>query len=405
MIKISSQLPKGVLNFAMAMGFEKLSYYAIRSILILYLINGELQLSEEDTSSIYGIFAASIMLCSLLGALLGDLILGNKQSAIIGSCLQASSCFLLIIPNQYCLYLGLGLLSLGSGLFNSNLKAQFARLFLANTSLLNWAIMALMIAITLGSFFAPFISTLFEQTNYKLVFICAGIFSIVSLLFQLKTNQETSDLDYTSAIIRREWKHVGIVILVIFLLTGIDNEMTNITTSKLLDSKQMANSSFLSLFMDGGLPILGIIFSVAFFFLCRYYFINLYGLLRIAILFQSLKIISLLIGQYISPNQLVSSLIVSVFSNVHEVIFYPIFFVLIITYFPTKFAATLLSLSVLISTFIQGPFEHFFIFNSLTIKTELFLFLGILILLQLYFSKVGAKYSEPTLEIEEYKNA
>src|SRR3954452_11564072 len=94
---------------------ERFSYYGMRSILVVFMIN-HLAMSQENAKTAYHLFAGACYLLPLLGAYLSDRFLGKYKTILYLSivyCLGHLSLSLWETPNG--VYLGLGLIALGSG--------------------------------------------------------------------------------------------------------------------------------------------------------------------------------------------------------------------------------------------------------------------------------------------------
>ncbi len=70
--------------YATSRMFERMGYYGIRSIVLLYMIGDTFDISQEDAIFIYGSMGTVILVFQIIGGFLGDLVIGNKKSIIIG---------------------------------------------------------------------------------------------------------------------------------------------------------------------------------------------------------------------------------------------------------------------------------------------------------------------------------
>lgn len=75
-----------------------------------------MNMDRTEVLTILGLFSGSLIVSKIIGALLGDLILGNRKAIIIGGIIQALGAFVLCISSTTALYLGLFLVVLGNGL-------------------------------------------------------------------------------------------------------------------------------------------------------------------------------------------------------------------------------------------------------------------------------------------------
>ncbi|MDA8793486.1 POT family MFS transporter [Bacteriovoracaceae bacterium] len=121
---------------------ERYSYYGMRSILVIFLVN-YLVLSKSQATADYHIFAGACYLFPILGAYLSDRFLGKYKTILWLSIVYCLGHALLAIfeTNITGFYWGLGLIALGSGgikpcvsahvgdQFKKNQKAQLRKVF------------------------------------------------------------------------------------------------------------------------------------------------------------------------------------------------------------------------------------------------------------------------------------
>src|SRR5438270_12904538 len=74
--------------------WERFSYYGMRALLMLYMVN-YFKWSQEDASSWYKIYTSFVYVTPILGGYLADRYLGNKVAVIIGAILMAIGHFLM----------------------------------------------------------------------------------------------------------------------------------------------------------------------------------------------------------------------------------------------------------------------------------------------------------------------
>src|SRR5215217_6423230 len=80
--------PRGLaLLFAVEM-WERFSYYGMRGLLVLYLVNA-LKWSVADASNLYGTYTALAYITPLAGGFLADRVLGTRRALVIGGVLIA----------------------------------------------------------------------------------------------------------------------------------------------------------------------------------------------------------------------------------------------------------------------------------------------------------------------------
>ncbi|GAB3020952.1 peptide MFS transporter [Spirosoma pulveris] len=113
--------------------WERFSYYGMRAILLLFLIDnvrGGLGLSEADGAAIYGIYTASVYLLSLPGGWIADNILGQRKSIWYGGIIIMLGHIILAFPSGPGLfYSGLCVVALGTGLLKPNISSIVGELY------------------------------------------------------------------------------------------------------------------------------------------------------------------------------------------------------------------------------------------------------------------------------------
>lgn len=138
-------------------------------------------MNDDEALRIYAVFTTAVLVSGLLGAVLGDLLIGNTKAILIGALLNALGAFILFIPSTVGLNIGLFLVVLGSGLFTPNLTSNFGKLYLNNTKLLDAGFTVLYFAINIGAFLGAFIvGSIGELAGWNYGFGVAGVLMFLS---------------------------------------------------------------------------------------------------------------------------------------------------------------------------------------------------------------------------------
>ncbi len=141
--------------------WERFSYYAMRAILVLYLVDQAKGLgwSNADAINLYGTFTMLVYLTPLFGGWLADAYLGQRKSIMIGGALMAAGQFTLAIPHAWfagmeetVFYAGLGLLIAGNGLFKPNISTMVGDLYEDGDHRRDGAFTIFYMGINLGAF-------------------------------------------------------------------------------------------------------------------------------------------------------------------------------------------------------------------------------------------------------------
>ena len=75
--------PKGLYVLFGAEAWERFSYYGMRALLVLYMVN-HLKFPREYALEIYGLYTGLVYLTPIAGGYFADKILGRRKAVVIG---------------------------------------------------------------------------------------------------------------------------------------------------------------------------------------------------------------------------------------------------------------------------------------------------------------------------------
>lgn len=184
---ISQKHPKGLYVLFFAEMWERFSYYGMRAILLMYLIDqvsGGLGLSVATGSAIYGLYTASVYLLSLPGGWIADNVLGQKKSIFYGGIVIMLGHIILAIPaGESLFYCGLAVVALGTGLLKPNISSIVGELYPEGGARRDAAFSIFYIGINLGSFLGMMlVGYLGQKINWHLGFGAAAVGMLLGLL-------------------------------------------------------------------------------------------------------------------------------------------------------------------------------------------------------------------------------
>ncbi len=108
--------------------WERFSYYGMRAILVLYLVN-ELRWSTPRAANLYGTYTMLVYLTPVIGGYLADRFIGTRRSLVIGGAIIALGHFTMAFPGMKAFYAGLGLIIIGTGFFKSNVSTMVGQVY------------------------------------------------------------------------------------------------------------------------------------------------------------------------------------------------------------------------------------------------------------------------------------
>ena len=196
--------PKGLGFLAGTEMWERFSFYSMQSLLMLYMTKylltpahsgkvvglGQYRQIVEGifgpmtdlalAAQTFGLYSGLITTTPLLGAWLGDRVLGRTKTVTLGALLMSAGHLTMAIESSF--LLALLLLIFGGGLFISNLAAQIGGLYAPTDTRRTRAFGVYLAAVNVGILAAPLVAgTLGEKIGWHWGFGAAGIGMLIAL--------------------------------------------------------------------------------------------------------------------------------------------------------------------------------------------------------------------------------
>jgi len=201
--------PKGLFLLFGTEMWERMSYYGLRGILVLYLTQAataltmgwdQMSSTELQTNALtyLGTYAFLVYVTPVLGGWLADNVIGQRKAIIIGGITMMLGQFALGTPHAMIpglektfLFLGLGLLIIGNGFFKPNVSTMVGDLYEDGDHRRDGAFTIFYMGINLGSILGYFVvGTIAEKVDYQYGFIAAGIGMLLGVILQLVASQK-----------------------------------------------------------------------------------------------------------------------------------------------------------------------------------------------------------------------
>jgi proton-dependent oligopeptide transporter, POT family len=138
MISASSKYPPGLVSLFLVEMWERFSYYGMRAILVLYLVDqiatGGLGLDTADAAAIYGLYTASAYILALPGGWIADRFWGTKRAIVVGGTVIMIGHILLAFAGSSAtvFFIGLACIASGTGLLKPNISTMVGQLYNKN---------------------------------------------------------------------------------------------------------------------------------------------------------------------------------------------------------------------------------------------------------------------------------
>jgi proton-dependent oligopeptide transporter, POT family len=150
--------PKGLFVAFFANMGERFGYYTMMAIFVLYM-QAKFGWSTTEAGRVYGFFLFGVYFLPLLGGYLADNVLGFGKTITLGIIIMFIGYGLLAMPGtgQVFIFIALGTIALGTGLFKGNLQALVGNLYdeAKFSKLRDSAFNIFYMGINIGAFFAP----------------------------------------------------------------------------------------------------------------------------------------------------------------------------------------------------------------------------------------------------------
>jgi len=194
--------PRGLALLFFTEMWERFSYYGMRAIFTLYMMNA-LLFSKAKASEIYGSYTGLVYLTPLIGGYVADRYWGNRKSIVAGGLLMALGQFLMFgSASMYqdvslattLLWSGLVFLIIGNGFFKPNISSMIGQMYTVGDKRRDAAYTIFYMGINLGAFIAPLVCGYLGDTgnpaDYKWGFLAAGIGMILgTILFHTQKDK------------------------------------------------------------------------------------------------------------------------------------------------------------------------------------------------------------------------
>jgi len=180
--------PSGLFVLFFTEMWERFSFYGMRALLVLFLVSalgiGGWDWPRENALALYGTYLALLYLTPIIGGTLADKYLGNRRAIIIGALIMTlGHASMAIESNPIFLYLGLGLLVIGTGFFKPNMSSFISILYEDFPEKKDGAYTIFYMGVNAGAFLGIMLcGYLGEILGWSWGFGLAGIFMLLGLL-------------------------------------------------------------------------------------------------------------------------------------------------------------------------------------------------------------------------------
>ncbi len=196
---ISSQ-PAGLRPLFFTEVWERMSYYGMRAMLVLFMVdaieNGGLGITDKNAVAIYGIYTAAVYLLALPGGWIADRLIGARRSVFWGGVVIASGHFTMAVPGSYSFFIGLMLIAVGTGLLKPNIAGLVSALYDENDRRRDAGFTLFYMGVNLGAILGPLVCGGLGQSDlfgWHWGFGAAGVGMVLGLIMYRRGEHKLGD--------------------------------------------------------------------------------------------------------------------------------------------------------------------------------------------------------------------
>jgi POT family proton-dependent oligopeptide transporter len=176
--------PRGLGLLFITEMWERFSYYGMRAILVLYLVN-YLEWDTAKATGLYGTYMMLVYLTPMIGGYIADRFIGTRRSLVLGGAIISLGHFALAFPGMTMFYTGLGLIIVGTGFFKPNVSTMVGQIYREGDERRDAGFTIFYMGINLGAFLGPIICGYLAQTpgyGWHWGFAAAGVGMVIGLI-------------------------------------------------------------------------------------------------------------------------------------------------------------------------------------------------------------------------------
>lgn len=238
--------PKGLLFLAFTEAWERFSFYGMGSLLVLYMVNQLLLPGNAEhiagfsafrsgiesivgplstqalASQVYGLYAGFVYFTPLLGGMIADRWIGQRNAVVIGALCMTGGHIAMAFDTSF--LLALTLLVLGSGFLKGNISAQVGALYPRDDeSRRTRGFSIFSMAINFGAVFGPVVCGWLAQTyGWEYGFGVAAIFMLCGLTtyligYKYLPSRVPRAVNESTTLSGDDWKSIRVLLFVMFI--------------------------------------------------------------------------------------------------------------------------------------------------------------------------------------------
>jgi POT family proton-dependent oligopeptide transporter len=174
--------PKGLFICSVTEAWERLGFFAVQSILILYFVQF-LKLDDKQAYYLYTAITGLLYASPVVGGYLADKILNFKRAVLLGLCLFAAGYFLLNTHSSRLIFIAFALQIAGNGFVKGNITSLLGQQYESNDIRRDSGFTLFYFAINIGQIIGPLlVAVALKLYGFSTAFTVSGISVVFSLI-------------------------------------------------------------------------------------------------------------------------------------------------------------------------------------------------------------------------------
>ncbi|PCJ23974.1 MAG: MFS transporter [Flavobacteriales bacterium] len=182
--------PAGLFVLFFTEMWERFSFYGMRVLLVNFLTmaivgvdNPGWGWSTENAGALFGTYAGLLYLTPILGGIVADKLTGYRWAVVIGALIMTLGHASMALETEASLYIGLGLLVIGTGFFKPNMTSIISQMYESKPEKKDGAYTIFYMGVNAGAFFGMMLCGYLATTyGWAWGFGLAGIFMLLGTL-------------------------------------------------------------------------------------------------------------------------------------------------------------------------------------------------------------------------------
>ncbi|MFE0028971.1 peptide MFS transporter [[Kitasatospora] papulosa] len=154
--------PRGLMTLSGLEVWERFSFLGMQAILVLFFADqvsdGGLGMDPGTAASVSAAYGTLVYLVSVAGGWLADRILGSYRAVLYGGILIACGHYAMAVPTATMTWVGLGLISAGTGLLKPNVASMVGKLYGTEDDRRDAGFALYYMGINIGAFVGPLVT-------------------------------------------------------------------------------------------------------------------------------------------------------------------------------------------------------------------------------------------------------